>query len=153
MMQRLERVLVALDSGWSSAVSRIVLGLCIPPLFRALTGDRASIWKDLLLFLGLRVLPAVLRMVLPFSAEAKKIWIDRRQIAKLHDSYQWQKLLWVGLGLLLFTVVGGGLQAGEWILALFCLIGGGAGMLIWRKIDVVPPVPQLETPAFSQSKA
>jgi hypothetical protein len=42
----------------------------------------------------------VLRKVLPFSAEAKQIWSDRRQVAKLHDSYQWQKLFWVALGLL-----------------------------------------------------
>ena len=82
----------------------MALGLCIPPAFRALSGDADRIWIDLALFLalliGLRVGPAVLRKVLPFSAEAKQIWLDRRQIAKKYDSYQWQKLFWVGLGLL-----------------------------------------------------
>jgi hypothetical protein len=103
-MQHLERFLVDLDSGPSSAVSRVALGLCILPAFRALSGGADRIWIDLALFLalliGLRVGPAVLRKVLPFSAEAKQIWSDRRQVAKLHDSYQWQKLFWVALGLL-----------------------------------------------------
>jgi len=64
-MQHLERFLVELDSGPSSGVSRVALGLCIPPVFRALSGGRDQIWIDLVLFLalliGLRVIPAVLR--------------------------------------------------------------------------------------------
>ena len=115
-MKHLERFLVDLDSGPSSAVSRVALGLCIPPLFRALSGDADRIWIDLALFLalliGLRVGPAVLRKLLPFSTEAKQIWLDRRQIAKKHDSYQWQKLLWVGLGMLPYAAVGSGLRTG-----------------------------------------
>jgi hypothetical protein len=146
-MQYFERYLVELDSGPSSAVSRVTLGLCIPPVFRALSGGRDQIWIDLVLFLalliGLRVIPAVLRKVLPFSAEAKQVWSDRRQIAKLHDSYQWQKLFWVGLGLLPYAAVGGGLKAGEMVLTAICLIGGAAGLLIWRRINAAPPAPQL----------
>jgi len=147
-MQHLERYLVDLDTGPSGAVSRVALGLCIPPLFRALSGNADRIWIDLVLFLalliGLRVGPAVLRKILPFSAEAKQIWFDRRQIAKLHDSYQWQKLFWVGLGLLPYAAVGGGLRTGEMVLTAICLIGGGAGLLIWRRIDAPPAAPQLE---------
>jgi hypothetical protein len=156
-MQHLERYLVELDSGPSSAVSRVALGLCIPPVFRALSGGSDQIWIDVALFLalliGLRVIPAVLRKVLPFSAEAKKVWLDRRQIAKRYDSYQWQKLLWIGVGLLPYGVVGGGLKIGETVLTVICLIGGGAGWLIWRRINAAPPVAQLKAPAFNQSKA
>ena len=156
-MQHLERFLVELDSGPSSAVSRVALGLCIPPVFRALSGGHDRIWIDLVLFLailiGLRVIPAVLRKVLPFSAEAKQTWSDRRQIAKLHDCYQWQKLFWVGLGLLPHAVGGGGLRPGEAVLTVICLIGGGAGLLIWRRINAAPAVAQLKAPAFNQSKA
>jgi hypothetical protein len=148
-MRPIERYLVDLDSGPSGAVCRVTLGLCIPPVFRALSGAEDRIWIDLVLFLalliGLRVIPAVLRQLLPFSAEAKKIWSDRRQIAKVHDSYQWQKLFWVGLGLLPYAVTGGGLKAGEMVLTAICLIGGGAGLLIWRRINAVPPAPQLKT--------
>ena len=156
-MQQIEKYLVELDSGSSSGVSRVALGLCIPPAFRALSGGSDRIWIDLVLFLGLliglRVIPAVLRKVLPFSAEAKKIWFDRRQIAKLHDSYQWQKLFWIGAGLLPYAAVGGGLTAGETVLTVICLAGGGAGLLIWRRINAAPPAPQLKVPAFNQSKA
>jgi hypothetical protein len=156
-MQHLERFLVELDSGPSSAVSRLTLGLCIPPVFRALSGGLDHIWIDLVLFLalliGLRIIPAVLRKVLPFSTEAKQIWFDRRQIAKLHDSYQWQKLFWVGLGLLPYAVVGGGLRTGEAVLTAICLIGGGAGLLIWRRINVAAVVAPIKAPAFNQSKA
>ena len=154
-MQYLERFLVDLDSGPSSAVSRVALGLCIPPVFRALSGGSDRIWIDLVLFLtlliGLRVIPAVLRKVLPFSAEAKQIWSDRRQIAKLHDSYQWQKLFWVGLGLLPWAIAGGGLKTGEWVLTAMCLIGGGAGLLIWRRINAAPVVAQLKAQVLAKS--
>jgi hypothetical protein len=154
-MQYLERFLVDLDSGPSSAVSRVALGLCIPPVFRALSGGSDRIWIDLVLFLalliGLRVGPAVLRKILPFSAEAKQIWSDRRQIAKLHDSYQWQKLFWVGLGLLPWAIAGGGLKTGEWVLTAMCLIGGGAGLLIWRRINAAPVVAQLKAQVLAKS--
>ena len=77
-MKTLERFLISLDSGPWSAVSRVVLGLSIPPVFRVLSGGRDSIWISLALFIGLlvvmRVVPAVVRHVLPFSVEAKEIW-------------------------------------------------------------------------------
>src|SRR5204862_7832374 len=100
-MKFLEQFLVRLDSWPWSAVCRVMLGFCIPPVFRVLSGGRDQIWIALamlaLLLIALRVAPAVLRMVLPFSRETKDIWFQRRQIAKLHDSYQWQKLFWMGL--------------------------------------------------------
>jgi hypothetical protein len=154
-MKHLERFLVELDSGPSSAVSRVALGLCIPPLFRALSGGADRIWIDLVLFLalliGLRVGPAVLRKVPPFSTEAKQIWFDRRQVAKLHDSYQWQKLFWVGLGVLPYAAVSGGLRTGEWVLTAICLIGGGAGLLMWRRINAAPPAPQLKPQVLAKT--
>jgi hypothetical protein len=136
-MQLLERFLVRLDSGPWSAVSRVVLGFALAPVFHAIAGGHDEVWIALALFvallIGLRVGPALLRAVLPFSAEAKAIWFQRRQIAKQHDSYQWQKLFWIGLGLLAFAVIGGGLRAGEQVITAFCLIGGVAGLLLWRR--------------------
>jgi hypothetical protein len=137
-MKILERFLVRLDSGPWSAVSRMTLGFCIPPVFHALSGGSGQIWISLALFvvllIALRVVPAILRMVLPFSRETRDIWFQRRQIAKRHDSYQWQKLLWMGVGLLAFAAAGGGLRTGEQVLTIVCLAGGAAGLLLWRRI-------------------
>jgi hypothetical protein len=135
-----ERVLVGLDSGASSAISRIVLGLCIPPVFHALFGDRDPVWMFpatfIVLLVALRVVPAVLRAVLPFSTDAKRVWAERRFLAKRYDSYQWQKLFWIGVGLLAHIVIAGGAQAGELLVTIICLVGGAGGLSLWRKVKV-----------------
>jgi hypothetical protein len=136
-MRFIERFLLGLDSGPWSIASRVALGFLIPPVFRALAGGRDQVWISLALFagllIGLRVIPALLRAVLPFSGETKSIWFQRRQVAKLHDSYQWQKLFWIGLGLLAFAAAGDGLRTGEQVVTLICLVGGAAGLLLWRR--------------------
>jgi hypothetical protein len=83
------------------------------------------------LLVALRVVPLVLRRVLPFSVEAKQIWAERREIAKRHDSYQCRKLFWIGLGQLLYAVIGDGPKNGELVVTLICMIGGSAGWLFW----------------------
>src|SRR5262245_37312629 len=142
-MKFIEQFLIGLDLGPWSAISRVVLGLAIPPVFRALSGGSDSVWISLALFLGLlvmlRVVPAVLRRALPFSAEAKKIWAERRTLAKLHDSYQWQKLFWIGLGLLPHALLGNGLSNGELLVTIICLIGGSGGLFFWHRANVQRP--------------
>lgn len=143
-MRFLERILIGLDSWPWGAISRVALGLGIPPAFRALSGSRDVVWISLALFIGLlvalRVVPAVLRRVLPFSVEAKEIWAARRNIAKQHDSYQWQKLFWIGLGLLPYAIIGDGLGNGERVVTLICLIGGSTGLLFWYRVNMAPSV-------------
>lgn len=87
------------------------------------------------LLIALRVVPALVRLALPFSAAAKEIWASRRALAKRYDSYQWQKLFWVGLGLLPHVATAGELQRGEILVTLVCLIGGSVGLLIWSKVN------------------
>jgi hypothetical protein len=141
-MSPIERFLVGLDSGWRGAALRIALGLATLPAFRSLLGENAPVWILLALFFvllaGLRVVPGLLRRVLRFSAEAKSIWAERRNTARKHDSYQWQKLFWIGLGLLPYAVIGRGLSNGELVLTSFCLIGGAAGLLIWHSTCTGP---------------
>ena len=136
-MNAIEGFLVGLDKWPWGAICRVVLGLCIPSIFR-IVGDPDRIWMALILFIvlliALREVPAVLRRALPFSAEAKSIWAERRNTAKAHDSYQWQKLFWIGLGLLSYSFIGDGLRNGEWVLTCICLVGGGAGLLLWSRI-------------------
>lgn len=141
-MQPLERILVDLDRPPWSMISRVAVGLTILPAFRALTGHSDRIWLYVILFLGLllalRMVPAVLRHAMPFSSGAKAIWAERRQIAKQHDSYQWQKLFWIGLGLLPYAFFGGVPQINEIVLTLFCLIGGTVGLLLWHRTTFQP---------------
>ena len=59
----------------------------------------------LLVLLLLRVVLAVVRKVVPFSPELQEAWSERRRMAKLYDSYQWRKMLWIGAGLALYIAV------------------------------------------------
>jgi len=136
-MKPLERFIVGIESDPWSAVYRAAIGFVMLPVFRVLLGDAGSIWTVSALFVamlvGLRVVPALLRHSLPFSAEAKEIWRTRRNLSKRYDSYAWQKLFWIGVGSLLFAAVSGGLRSGELAVMLFCLAAGGAGQLAWRR--------------------
>lgn len=136
-MNSIERFLLALDAPPWGAIARILLGLAILPAFRALSGGSDAAWITVIVFVGLlmalRIGPAVLRRVLPFSEKVRNLWFERRNMAKLYDSYQWQKLFWIGLGMLPCAFIGGGLGNGERAIVLFCLIGGAAGLLFWRR--------------------
>ena len=141
-MTAFERFLIDLD-GWPwMAVWRVALGLGVLPVFRMLSEGRDSPWISLALFMALlvamRVGFAVLRHILPFSAEAQRTWVERRMLAKRYDSYQWQKLFWIGLGLLPYAFIGDGLKTGDLVLTCFCLIGGGVGLLLWYRVNVAP---------------
>ena len=105
------------------------------PCCRCFVRSREAHYRSdhLRVVLALRVLPAVLRRILPFSTEAKQIWATRSALSKECDFYAWQKLFWISLGLLLYATVGSGLRNPELALMLFCLIGDGAGLLAWRR--------------------
>jgi hypothetical protein len=145
-MKTIERFIVDIEREPWSMIYRGAIGFALPPIFRALTGGNDSVWITSVLFVAvlaaLRVGPLVLRRLLPFSADAMQIWSARRLLSKEHDSYAWQKLFWIGLGLLLYAAIGGGLQIGEVAVTLFCLIGGGAGLLVWRGVRALRPMPQ-----------
>lgn len=137
-MRSIEQTLVRLDEFPMSAVWRALLGSAIPPVFAALLGSKDGAWAHMALLLcllaGLRVGPAVLRFTLPISSELKEIWRKRRFIAKEHDSYQWQKLFWMGLGMLPHGMAGEGLGSGGLAVAAFCLVGGGIGLIAWSRV-------------------
>lgn len=87
-MRPFERFLVGLDSWPWSAFVRVLIGLCSPPVSRTLFGGN-SVWVFPAFFvaslIALRVVPALIRFALPFSAEAKEIWARRRALAKRYD--------------------------------------------------------------------
>ena len=141
-MRPFERFLVGLDSWPWSAFVRLLIGLCSSPVARTLHGGSRSVWLFPAFFvaslIALRVVPAVIRFALPFSRQANEVWAGRRALAKRYDSYQWQKLIWIGLGLVPYVANVGEAQIGEVLVAAFCLIGGSAGLLIWSRVNAAP---------------
>ena len=123
------------DLPWS-AVYRIVIGFAILPVFAFAFGKNASGVVLVTFFLGvlflLRLVPAVFRRLLGFSQAAQSAWLIRRQMARRYDSYQWQKLFWIGLGLAASIAVSGDLQTSRVMLTSICLAAGAAGLVFWR---------------------
>ncbi len=138
-----EKFLVNMDGSPYGAILRVAIGVAVAPLLQGLSGEPNEIWIALGLFVGLlimlRAVPALLRRVLPFSSEAREIWARRRNIAKQFDSYQWHKLFWIGLGLLLYEVVAHAYANGELAVTVICLIGGGLGFLAWSAVNAKDP--------------
>jgi len=83
---------------------------------------------------ALRVIPAVVRRLMPFSDAIQAVWGERRQLAKRCDSYQWQKLLWIGLGLALYTVLSGQYHTSRITICSVCLVSGALGLASWRSL-------------------
>ena len=88
----------------------------------------------LVILLMLRVVPAAIRRLAPFSDRARTIWVERRQIAKRYDSYQWQKLFWIGVGLALYTVFSHQYLFSRIVVLLACLLSGALGLARWRVV-------------------
>jgi hypothetical protein len=82
----------------------------------------------------LRLVPAVLRKFLSFSDPVRMLWAERRMMAKRYDSYQWQKLFWVSIGLVAYIRWSGQSRTSWMILALTCLSAGAIGMARWRVV-------------------
>jgi len=135
-MQTFERALVALDRGPIGALYRVGVGFLIVPAWSYVIGRPESGWSLIAFFVGvllaLRVIPAVLRKVLPFGTAVRTIWADRRQMAKRFDSYQWQKLFWIGIGMALHALQSRQHFPAALALAATCLVAGAFGVLVWR---------------------
>jgi len=138
-----DRLFVALDESPSAQVGRLAFGSAVVPLWARLAGDAAPGWTLALFFLvalaTLRVVPLIVRMVIPFTEGTKTIWAERRQLAKRYDCYQWQKLLWIGLGMLTSAIVTGERSAAVVLLTAICLVSGAAGSIAWRRRSMPGP--------------
>ena len=130
------QMLIRLDHPPVDAILRVLAGFVFLPATTAVVGGMTSGWRLLASFaamlIGLRVVPAILRKLLPFPRAVIVAWTERRQVAKRYDSYQWQKLFWIGLGVLGYTIVFEGLHAHGLALGSACVISGTAGKVWWR---------------------
>jgi hypothetical protein len=133
---RRERLLLLLEKPPVGALYRIAIGYLTAPSYSHIAGAGEPRWGLIVWFLAillsLRIGPLLMRKLLPFSAETLRIWSERRMIAKRFDSYQWKKLLWYGLGMSIYLPLDE--RAPRWgvAFAVFCVIAGGIGLLIWQ---------------------
>ena len=122
---------------------RIILGFVSTAVWAALAGPAANGWTIfpffLLTLIALRVVPAVVRKLVPFSAAAQARWAEQRQLAKRFDSYQWRKLFWMGLGQILFVWQSGLRAPAVLTLAAICTVSGGLGLAMWRRRSAQVP--------------
>jgi len=137
----MERLLLALEERPWNAVYRMAIGFSAFLLYWRLYGFHASGWSLACFLLAglflLRLVPAVLRRLLPFSAETQEVWRERRRLGKRYDSYQWRKLLWIGLGIGLSVLLSPSMERGTVgvAAALLFFIPGLAGWIAWRRIE------------------
>jgi hypothetical protein len=133
-----EQLIISVDSPPWSAVYRTGIGFVAFPAASLLRGRVRSGWMTVPVFvfilLLLRLIPAVVRKLAPFSDAAQAFWFERRQLSKRYDSYQWRKLFWMGVGLASYVVISREFLTGRIVGSLFCLLSGAFGMARWRAI-------------------
>ena len=135
-----DRFLLAIDDGVLGVLSRVVIGFATLPVMSFLLGSNVSDWMLvpflLLVLLLLRGVPTIIRKLVPFSPAVKEVWTVRRRLAKLYDSYQWRKLLWIGVGLALYTTAFGQLSPVRIAVFSACILAGVAGTVRWQVVAI-----------------
>jgi hypothetical protein len=143
---------LSLDVGALGAAHRVLAGFLAIPLLTRFTGPQPSFLILSACLLGMlaavRAAALVGRQALPFSKTVRAIWFDRRQVAKTHDSYQWKKLFWVGLGLFGYLAWSGEFLVEQVLVASLFLLAGLLGMIRWRTAD-----PRIKAKATSLTHA
>ena len=142
----IDNLLLNLDVGPFGALYRGLIGFATIPAMRLLLGSDGSDWTLVLflvfLLLLLRVGLAIVRKVVPFSAELQEAWSVRRRIAKVYDSYEWRKLIWIGAGLACYAAVSARYWPVQIALSLFCLIAGASATVRWRVVSADSKFPK-----------
>jgi len=141
-----DKFLLSLDEGAFGALYRVLIGFAAIPVERLLLGSEGSDWMLvpflLLVLVLLRVVPAVVRKVVSFSAELLEAWYVRRRMAKAYDSYQWRKLIWIGAGLALYFAISGQHRPVHIALSMFCLVAGAGATVRWHAVAADSALPK-----------
>jgi hypothetical protein len=135
----LDKVLINLDIGAPGALLRVVLGLLLVPALDAVHADAGlwltSAWLLAALF-GIKVVAAAARKALPASALVRSHWEWRRNLARYYDSYQWRKLLWLGVGIMIGGAMGWPGTETQWLLGVVCFASGAVAEILWRRLGL-----------------
>lgn len=149
-MYSFEKLLMRIEQPPWNAVYRFMLGACIPQVFRLTYGEDgppfAMVFLLLFALMVLKVIPAILRRLLPFSRESLSAWKNQRTVAKRYDSYQWQKLFWIGLGVGFAGILSPGNQGSSIAVAFACVIPGFMGLIVWRHRRLTYKVSEVQGP-------
>jgi hypothetical protein len=133
----IERALMRVDEMPLAAVIRFAVGYLVIPAWMMTLGGGYSDWTLfpflLAVLAGMRLAPAVARKAFRFGDGLRTIWSERRQLAKRFDSYQWQKLLWIGLGMAFFVWQSGRYSTPLVVLASLSVVSGAIGLGFWRR--------------------
>lgn len=137
MRPSLERVALRADEPPFGELWRIAAGSAVAIAWVMAPAGAASAWvlvaAVLVVLLSCRLVPLVLRRLLPFKASTQAVWFERRQLAKRYDSYQWRKLLWFGVGMAIAQIIVGWPSQPLVVLTMLLVLSGSAGILVWRR--------------------
>ena len=140
-------LLIKLDEFPVGALIRLAIGYAIAPFGEFLAEPDGIGWRVLPLFVAvlvmMRVLPGLLRKVVTFPPEATAVWVQRRQLAKRFDSYQWRKVLWFGIGMAASAAITEGVEPWTVVLTAASVGAGLLGEITWqaraRAVSVAKP--------------
>jgi len=131
----MERVLFYLPRPPWNAAYLVPAGFLVFPIIHSFFGDHRSLWTVAIVFFGmllvLRFTATLLRRMLPFSKDVLSAWSQTRLLAKQYDSFQLQKLFWLGVGIATHAVLSDRAQSAQIAWAASCLIVGGCGAAAW----------------------
>jgi hypothetical protein len=139
------KLLLNLDVGPLGALLRIVLGGAFVLALRLVHPDTrilvAAAALGILLF-GVKAFAAVARRIVPASRAVRAHQEWRRNLARFHDSYQWRKLLWFGIGIVSAAQFMGPEDGWEMPLGTACVLCGAVAQLVWRRkgLPLSPPL-------------
>jgi uncharacterized membrane protein YfcA len=135
----LKRALINFDIGVPGALWRTALGFLFVPVVQTLATDLSS-WTTIVSLLtmlfAVKVAAAVVRRFVPATDVVRSHWEWRRNLARYHDSYQWRKLLWIGIGLLVGAAVGSPGTRIQWVLGTGCVLAGAVAEVFWRRLGL-----------------
>ncbi|MCC7343145.1 MAG: hypothetical protein IT170_18830 [Bryobacterales bacterium] len=132
-----ETLLVSLDGRLFGRLGRVAVGFVMIPALTWVRGTPGPDWALVAALLAvlflIRLIPLVVRRLMPTSQAVRHTWAHRRQLAKRYDSYQWQKLFWIGTGLALYIAVSRTASPARLVVSSFCLLAGALGIARWRQ--------------------
>lgn len=142
MLSRKDRLLLSIEQFPLNILYRAAIGYGLLPLYLwslALLNVPDTTGMLVLCVAGvlvaLRLVPGVLRRMLPASRELKAAWAHRRELAQSCDSFQWRKLFGIGLGWLAHLGITHNARVDALTLAIAFVLAGAAGQLFWIRLN------------------